>query len=255
MISNVERRGREGTAGCVRLNLLGCFDLVNPDRAISLPMGAQRLVAILAAHEGRMFRLYLAGMLWPDTPEDQARANLRSALWRLREPGVVLVEGTRTHLWLAEDVWVDLHQARASAQRLLNNSWECADEDCHELLRATDLLPDWYDDWVLFERERFRQLRLHALEVLSARLTATGRFGLAIEAGLMAVQAEPLRESAQRVLIQAHLAEGNRCEAVRQYDLYKRLLREELGVEPSSKLDEMVRPPAVAVGSAGLVAA
>jgi DNA-binding SARP family transcriptional activator len=89
---------------------------------------------------------------------------------------------------------------------------------------------------VLVERERFHQLRLHALEALCDRLITAGRYGEAIDAGLAVVAAEPLRESAHRALIKAHLAEGNHGEAYRQYQLCREILRDELGVEPSNAL-------------------
>ena len=92
------------------------------------------------------------------------------------------------------------------------------------LLLSRDLLPDWYDDWVAVERERFRQLRVHALERLCDRLVEAERFGEAIEAGLAAMKSEPLRESAHRALVRAHLAEGNRSEALAQYRRFKALL-------------------------------
>ena len=95
---------------------------------------------------------------------------------------------------------------------------------------------------MVLERERFRQLRLHALEALCRRLTQAGRFGAAVQAGLAAVAGEPLRESAHRTLIQAHLAEGNPGEAVRQYHLYRRLLAGEFAIEPSAAIRELVRP-------------
>jgi DNA-binding SARP family transcriptional activator len=93
---------------------------------------------------------------------------------------------------------------------------------------------------VLVERERFHQLRLHALEAVCDRLITAGRYGEAIDAGLAAVAAEPLRESAHRVLIKAHLAEGNHGEADRQYQLCRHILRDELGVEPSNALRRLV---------------
>ncbi len=108
------------------------------------------------------------------------------------------------------------------------------------MVRAGELLPDWYDDWVMFERERLRQLRLHALEILCRRLAAAGSFGPAVDAGLAAVLGEPLRESAQRVLIEAHLAEGNRSEAIRQYNSYRVRLYAELGLQPSPSLRRLV---------------
>jgi DNA-binding SARP family transcriptional activator len=113
------------------------------------------------------------------------------------------------------------------------------DLECGTLTR--DLLAGWYEDWVLIERERFRQLRLHALEAICERLVALGRFGEAVEAGLAAVAGEPLRESAHRALIQAYLAEGNPWEGVRQFRSYAQLLREELGAETSPMMRDLVQ--------------
>jgi DNA-binding SARP family transcriptional activator len=109
------------------------------------------------------------------------------------------------------------------------------------LLARGEILPDWYDDWLVIERERFRQLRVHALERLCDRLTAAGRFAEAVDAGLAAVESEPLRESAHRALIRTHLAEGNACEALRQYRAFRELLRRELGLRPSELMEALVR--------------
>lgn len=101
-------------------------------------------------------------------------------------------------------------------------------------------LPAWDEPWLLIERERQRQLRMHALETLSAALAQQGQYPQAITAALAAVRAEPLRESSQRKLIAAHLAEGNISEAVRQLTAYRTLLRVELGITPSRPLEAMV---------------
>ena len=115
------------------------------------------------------------------------------------------------------------------------------------------MLPDWYEDWVAFERERFRQLRAHALESLCDRLTAAGRFGEAIEAGLAAARIEPLRESAQRAIIRVAPRRGERGEALDQYRRFCKLLRNELGLrlrrsskrssQVSRRGDVLVTPP------------
>lgn len=68
------------------------------------------------------------------------------------------------------------------------------------------------------------------------RLTALGRYGQAVDAGLAAVQGEPLRESAHRALIAVHLAEGNHAEALRQYRWFRQLLADELGLRPSARI-------------------
>ena len=93
---------------------------------------------------------------------------------------------------------------------------------------------------MLLEAEDWRQLRLHALEALAVRLIALGRWGEAANAAGAAVRAEPLRESARAALIQAHLAEGNQSEAVREFTRYRTLLDAELGVAPTPRLHELL---------------
>nr|WP_253942640.1 bacterial transcriptional activator domain-containing protein [Nocardioides sp. zg-1230] len=107
-------------------------------------------------------------------------------------------------------------------------------------LDAVDLLPGWYDDWVIYERERLRQRLLHALESLSRTLAKSRLFAQAIEVALEGVRIDPLRESALRVLVEAHLAEGNLCEARRIYRDYSDLVRRELGISPDPELQALV---------------
>ena len=97
-------------------------------------------------------------------------------------------------------------------------------------------------------RERLRQLRLHALEAAAAQLSALGSYGLALDAALTALRADPLRESAHRAVIRVHLAEGNVAEARRAFRQCRLLLRRELHVEPSPQTARMVQasPGAVA---------
>jgi DNA-binding SARP family transcriptional activator len=137
-----------------------------------------------------------------------------------------------------------VHHAQALARRLLDPALPL---DRSELGMAAvptlsaDLLPDWYDDWVLIEAEDWRQLRLHALEALAGRLIALGRWGEAAGAAWAAVRAEPLRESSRAALIQVHLAEGNQSEAMREFMRYRALLDAELGLAPTARLHELVR--------------
>ena len=180
-------------------------------------------------------------MLWIDANDDRAGASLRSSLWRLNRSGHRLVEATSLQLRLAPGIEVDLRRSFALAQRLIDGTATAEDLESAERDLQGEVLPDWYDDWLLFERERFRQLSLHALEALADRLIAAGLPGRALGAALAAVRGEPLRESAHRALIRVHLSEGNRAEALRQGDLCRRVLCERLGVEPSPQLDELLR--------------
>ncbi len=221
-----------------RLTLLGAFDLSVGGESIPLPMNGQRVLVFLALHGRSLLRPFVAGSLWLDSSEDRAAGSLRSALWRLnRRHRFIETNGER--LQLSPDVAVDVDAAAAQARRLLDPAEpECPSPDC--LLLSRDLLPDWYDDWVAVERERFRQLRVHALERLCDRLVEAERFGEAIEAGLAAMKSEPLRESAHRALVRAHLAEGNRSEALAQYRRFKLLLHDELRLAPSPKMESLI---------------
>jgi DNA-binding SARP family transcriptional activator len=148
-----------------------------------------------------------------------------------------VVTASTRHLWLAEHVRVDYRDVVARAGALDESGDDGA---LTPSALARDLLPDWYEDWLLLERERFRQLRLHTLETLSGMLTRARRFGDAVQAALQAIAGEPLRESAHRRLVEAHLAEGNPVEALRQFHTFERLLGDDLGLQPSSALQGLV---------------
>ncbi len=231
---------KELPAGATSLRLLDTFELTCGDRQLELPLPAQRLLAFLALHEQPMPRGYVAGTLWLDSNEAHAAGSLRSALWRVRRLGIRLVDARGRRLELASPVAVDVRAVVAWAQRVLDPSTELRGADVAPIWRPGQLLPDWYEDWVETERERLRALRAHALEALCHRLTGAGRFGEAAEAGLAAVRDEPLRESAHRVLIAVHAAEGNRAAALQQYRAFSLLLREELGMSPSSSMERLM---------------
>jgi DNA-binding SARP family transcriptional activator len=101
---------------------------------------------------------------------------------------------------------------------------------------------------VQLERGPYRQLRFHALEALCDRMAAAGRFALAVRASLAGVEAEPVRESAQRALIRAHLTERNAGEAPWQHRSFQRLLMKELGLSPSDAIRSPL-PQRLAVGA------
>jgi DNA-binding SARP family transcriptional activator len=223
------------------LRLLHGFQLRHDNVAVTVPTNVQRLLAFLALRSRPQHRTTLAGCLWVDSTEERAAANMRTALWRARRIDGDLVSVRGSYVQIGSEVRVDLHEMMNAARHLAEPGGGGQTEATPDQF-ADDLLPEWYDDWVLLERERLRQLRLHSLEALCVQLTRAGRLALAIDAGVTAVACEPLRESAQRVLIEAHLAEGNVSEAVRQYDSYRALLRESLRIEPSTALRDLVRP-------------
>jgi DNA-binding SARP family transcriptional activator len=230
----------------VSLRLLKGFALLVGENRITLSTSAQQLLAFLALQDRPRTRTYVARTLWPEATTTRANANLRSSLWRaLRtEPGII--SASAQEMALATDIHVDIHDAIGRAHQLLDKASVCEDILTRQTRDdlSSDLLPEWSDnEWMLLEREQYHQLRLYALEAMARRLTTAGRHGEAVAAGLAAVQAEPLRESAHRALIDAHLAAGNRAEAQHQYDQCRRILLDELGLEPPDTLRDLLTRP------------
>jgi DNA-binding SARP family transcriptional activator len=224
------------------LHLFGGPFITHGRRRLAIPEGSKRLLVFVALHRGHVERRYAAGALWPTGDDARAAGNLRSALWRLNGTGVQLLSTDKYGLSIRDDVVVDVHVISAWAARLIGGSPSRDDLRIMPCgVDALDLLPGWYDDWVLLERERVRQRLLHALEALSRQLVRLRRCAEAVEAAMMAVSAEPLRASAQRALIEAHLAEGNWVEGRRSFETYRDLLDRELDTQPDPGLAAMVR--------------
>jgi DNA-binding SARP family transcriptional activator len=204
--------------------LLNGFELRHGQESLRVALPAQRLLAFLAFQRRATPRRLVAAALWSDLTDEQAAARLRSTLWRLpARNGDPLVVSEGGRIRLAPTLEVDVHLAEDDVRVAeLGVSSLCG-----------EILTEWDDDWVVAERERFRQIRLHRLEQLSEHAQRYGRFSLALQAALAAVAIEPLRESAHRRAMLVHLAEENPSEALRQYDLVRRLLRHDLGLAPS----------------------
>jgi DNA-binding SARP family transcriptional activator len=230
----------------IELSLIRDFQVRHDGGVVEIPPNSQRLVCFLAFQDRPVRRSYVSGTLWFNSDEYRASASLRSALWRLPAlPGLSLVCSSHTHVWLHPGVTVDLHEVMARGMAVLSPG--AADAELIDVARelvsfGDDMLLGWYDDWVIMERERFRQVRLHALDRIGDRLHKSGRFYDALQVGLAATRAEPLRESAHRLLVRVHLSEGNIAEAIRQYRSYADLLRRELNACPSPVIQRMLIP-------------
>lgn len=223
----------------LRLSLIGGFALWRGSQELGIAASGQRLIALLALKDRPVSRLRVAGTLWPDYSTERSLADLRTTLWRVNQSGGQVIAATPAALRLDAGIDVDVRNLVAFARRLNRTEIAAGSVDLDSVRLADlagDLLPDWYDDWLQDEREGMRQTRLHALESLARRLSAAGRHADAIQAALAVIRLEPLRETAHYTLIEIHLAEGNWSEAYRQFHLCRRLLRDELSIEPSDSL-------------------
>lgn len=236
--------GRREVGDTNALGLLGGFVFsVGGDALLGISCGSQRLLAFLALRDRTLTRLQVAGSLWPESTDAHAGASLRSAVSRLDGPVRRAVTVTAVDLSLAEGTAVDVHHSRALARRLIDRDAPQSDSDIGAAAVSAlsdDLLPGWYDDWAVLAAEDWRQLRMHALEAVAARLTAADRLAEAAAAALTAVRAEPLRESARGALVRVHMAQGNQSGALEEYERYRVLLRADLGAEPTSLLRDLL---------------
>lgn len=229
-----------GASPSVRLRVVSGFQVSIGDAIVRVPFHVERLLAYLAIHERDQPRQRVASHLWMDLPDVRAAANLRTALWRGRAALGGLIVCTRGRLSLDPSCDVDVRRLDGLARRLLHTEADVAESDVDLSLMSGDLLPDWDDEWIDAERERVQQLRVHALEAWCRRLIADARFAEALDVGLLAVAVQPLRETAQRLVIEAHLAEGNVAEAHRRYQRFRTQLWDEMGLAPSRELRDLV---------------
>ena len=222
-----------------RLSLLGGFDLRANGQHIELATSARRVVAFLALQEHAISRVYLAGTLWPDVSERRSLGNLRTALWTMHSAEADVIVSAGGNIRLAPTIAVDVHGLVRAAQAAIDRPEEFG--FVRRFRTAAELLPDWYEDWVDRERERVRQLQLLALDAIAVNALEGRRYAQATEASLLAVQFDALRESSYRLLLRAHLAQGNLSDAQRYYRLFVVRLQGEIGIGPSSEMDALGR--------------
>lgn len=224
------------------LQLFGSWELRAAAGAVEVATRQQRLIAALAVLGPRL-RRYVANLLWPDTSEERAAGSLRTCLFEISHGLPALVRSTRDVIALEPGVAVDLEAVR----RLIGAIDATGDPgdvaDAIGVLARAELLPGWYEDWVVFEQERLSQKRLSALEALAARHLERGEPDRAIRAASAAVAIEPVCESAHLLLVRGHLLAGDHASALRVYQRLSTRLQRELGIGPSAVFDGVLGRP------------
>jgi DNA-binding SARP family transcriptional activator len=142
---------------------------------------------------------------------------------------------------MSPSVLVDLRAVQRRAQTALEVPALISPPDCEALVASLsrELLPEWTEDWLVLERERWDQVRLYALEGVAEQLRARGQYLGAMKTALAAIAVEPFRETSHCIVIEVHLAEGNTASALMHYQRYRSLLHRELGVAPSPRMAQL----------------
>jgi DNA-binding SARP family transcriptional activator len=214
----------------------------------------QELFSYLLLHAGQPHhREKLAGLLWAEQSAVQSKNYLRRTLWQLQsalkevseEAPFLQVEADWIRLDCSDCLWVDTAVFELAFARTNGKQGEGLDETAvHALVEAVqiyrgELLEGWYQNWCLFERERFRQMLLMMLDKLMAYGEANGAYEAAITYGMEILRHDLARERTHRQLMRLHYLVGDRTGALRQYERCKAILQEELGVAPAAATEQL----------------
>jgi len=212
---------------------------------LNLPSaGSRSLLAFCATYPGHAHtRSRLAGLFWPDLPEAIARRRLSHALWEigqtLPEPqGLSYLTRTTDAIGFAHRLPHRIDVADFERAWTRTQQAPTVDEARHHLRQAADLytgdfMTGFYDDWVLVEQERLREIYLQVLQRLIDAEKATGHTDAALRAALSLLAADPLRETAYQEVMRLYQQMGRLQDARHLYEQCRVLLAAELGVEPA----------------------
>jgi DNA-binding SARP family transcriptional activator/predicted ATPase len=229
----------------LKIYLLGQFKLQANDHPVELPSRpAQSLLAYLALNVGVTHRREkLAGLLWPEATESNARSYLRQALWRIRkslESGSLSWEDylqisdisvtfdDRSDYWLDADLLLEAVQAQP-VERLV---------EIIGLYRG-ELLPGFYDDWIGVERDRLQAAYHQKMDLLLDCLIQAGAWDEALKWGEQWIRLGYSPEPAYRALMLAHAGLGDQGMVTATYQRCVESLERELGLEPSPETQQL----------------
>src|SRR6266508_4353558 len=222
----------------LEVRLLGTFDIKYKKKSINITSRpAQTLFAYLILNAGTVHRREkLAGMLWPDSLEETARDNLRHALWRMRK---ALESASSVRFLNADDLTIGFERSSdywldtAALEKLSDNA--SADELMAVLSEYQgELLPGFYDEWVMLEREHLSSIFEHHMARLLSLLQDEKRWLDILDWGERWIKLGQKPEPAYRALMSAHAAKGDMSKVAAVYERCVKSLRE-FGIEPSEQ--------------------
>lgn len=232
------------------VTLLGCFELtLGSGGARVLPTRkAEALLAYLAVKPGRRYsRDMLTTLLWGDREDAQARRSLRQAIYSLRKTLPDVAEA----LFVMHGGGIALNPEAIDAdvprfERLVREATPKALEEAATLYRG-DLLHGFlleepgFEEWLMAERERLRELAIDGLAKLLAHQAVGSATEPGIQTALRLLALDPMQEAVHRTLMRLYARQGRRAAALRQYQLCADILRRELRADPESSSKELYR--------------
>jgi DNA-binding SARP family transcriptional activator len=230
----------------LQIHLFGEMQAIWSDgQALRLPPSTQSLFAYLILHHKRSHtRESLTDLFWDDMPYKNARRCLSTTLWRLKKEmpqgdSCLIVSDTGTVQFAHTNrQWIDILSFEEKANAGLQMPLEQMSPEDGRLLEEAislyrgDLLDGYYDEWVLRERERLHLLYLRSLSRLMRYYGGQKQLIKGIAYGQQLLAVDPLREQIHRELMLLHMKKGERSLAIKQYELCRYVLADELGITP-----------------------
>jgi predicted ATPase/DNA-binding SARP family transcriptional activator len=215
----------------IEINMLGRFEIQNDGKAVQLgSRPASALLAYLALTRGTKHpREKLAGLFWPESTDQNARKNLRQALWRLRKSlgnDFLEIDGNSITFLPSRNVRLDT---------ALVDAEEDSDLEAAVSSYQGELLPGFYEDWVLLERDRLAAAFAHKMHQLLNRLLVEKRWDDVLRWSEYWISSGQISEAAFRALMRAHAAQGERVQVERDYQRCVDALQSDIGVMPSEE--------------------
>lgn len=224
------------------IRLLGKFEIKRDGKTIDLSSRpAQGLFAYLVLTAGKAHRREkLAGMLWPDSTDESARDYLRHGLWKIRKAiEASASKGKSISHIVTDDIHVSFNPESTyllDVATIKNIQEQAAAKELAAALSVYDgeLLPGFYDDWVLLEREHIQSVYEQKMARLISLLQDEQRWQDVLTWGEKWISLGQKPESAYRALMSAHAAKSDMSKVAAVYERCVRSLKE-FGIEPSEQ--------------------
>ena len=226
---------RRGKLVLFEIRLLGQFDLRQDDVSIDIPSRpARTLLAYLLLTRGTQHpRERLAGLLWPDSTESNARKNLRQALWHLRKAigdTHLLVDTISIAFNSTPNFWLDIALLEDTADQ---------DLETEASVYEGELLPGFYEDWILLERDRLNAAFERKMDCLLTQLLEAQRWTEVLDWAERWIAQGHVPEAAYRALMVSFAATGELSKVDEAYQRCLEALQQEVGVDPSRETADL----------------
>jgi WD40 repeat protein/DNA-binding SARP family transcriptional activator len=224
----------------LEIHLLGWFEIRLDGESIELPSRpAQSLLAYLLLNLGAHRREKLAGLLWPETTDVNARKSLRQALWLLRK----VLGADHAQVLITDDISISINKAGFWLDTAILDSSD-SENSIESLIGSAqvyrgELLPGFYDDWLILERERLQMVFERKMRLLLDRWAGSGQWGEVVEWSERWLALGHAPEPAYRALMVAHANLNDQSSMAAAYQRCRETLARELGVEPSEETDSL----------------